>query len=306
MTRILLLGAGGQLGTELRRSLPRLGELVCATRSGALPDGRPCERIDLEDASAAAGLVAGLAPDVVVNAAAYTAVDRAEAEPESAYRVNAAAPAALAAACRGHGALLLHYSTDYVFDGDTRDAWREDDPVAPLNVYGASKLAGEQAVRGSGARHLVLRTSWVYAGHGRNFLRTMLRLAEEGAPLRVVDDQFGAPTPAAWLADATARLLAAPPSRSGLWHAAATGCTSWYGFAAAIFELAVPRGLLKRLPDLQAVTTAGYPAAARRPACSCLDTARMEADFGIRAPQWREALASVLDAIAAGRGARPG
>ncbi|NZA26431.1 dTDP-4-dehydrorhamnose reductase [Luteimonas sp. SJ-92] len=304
--RILLLGANGQLGTELRRSLAPLGQVACATRDGTLAGDAPCERVDLEDAAGAAELVARLAPDAVVNAAAFTAVDRAETAAETAFRVNAAAPAALAAACRGRDALLIHYSTDYVFDGETGGAWREDDPVAPLNVYGASKLAGERAVRASGARHLVLRTSWVYAPHGHNFLRTMLRLAGEGRPLRVVDDQFGAPTPAGWLADVTARLLGSPPARSGLWHAAATGCTSWHGFAAAIFELALARGLLARPPELQTVATTEYAAAARRPARSCLDSSRLAADFGIQPLPWREGLAAVLDAIAAAPDRRPG
>src|SRR5690606_19445384 len=187
--RLLLLGGNGQVGTELRRSLAPLGEVVVATRDGRLGDALACEVADLDQPGTLAGLVARIAPDVVVNAAAHTRVDKAESEPEAAFRANAEAPWVLAEACRERDALLVHYSTDYVFDGRGTRPYREDDPVAPLGVYGASKLAGEQAVRASGARHLVFRTAWVYAAHGRNFLRTMLRLAGERDELRVVADQ---------------------------------------------------------------------------------------------------------------------
>ena len=208
--RILLLGANGQGGHELRRALALApaGELVCATRGGLLDDGSRCEIADLDRPASLSGLIERIAPDVVVNAAAYTAVDRAESEPEAAFRVNAEAPAALASACAARGILLVHYSTDYVFDGTARRPYREDDPVSPVSVYGRSKLAGEDAIRASGARHMIFRTAWVYAGRAHNFMQTMLRLARERDELRVVDDQVGSPTPAALIADVTAHDLA--------------------------------------------------------------------------------------------------
>jgi dTDP-4-dehydrorhamnose reductase len=232
--RLLLFGANGQVGHELRRSLAPLGEVVCATRSGALADGTTCETADFDDPASLPGVVARVAPDVVVNAAAYTAVDKAETDADAAFRANAAAPGAIADACARMGALLVHYSTDYVFDGAGSRPYREDDPVSPLGVYGASKLAGEQAVQGSSARHLVFRTAWVYADHGRNFLLTMLRLAKERDELRVVADQVGTPTPAALIADVTAQAIARPFTGSGLWHLTASGSTTWHGFAEAI------------------------------------------------------------------------
>lgn len=292
--KLLLLGANGQVGHELRRALAPLGEVVCTTRSGALADGRPCEVADLDRPETLAALVARIAPDVVVNAAAYTAVDAAETDRDAAFRANAEAPAALAAACAQSGALLVHYSTDYVFDGNATRPYREDDPTAPMGVYGASKLAGEEAVRASGARHLVFRTAWVYASHGRNFMRTMLRLAAEREELRVVADQVGTPTPAALIADVTAQVLARPFAGSGLWHLAATGGTSWHGFASAIVALAHARGLIARAPRVVPIATADYPTPARRPAWSRLDCGRLERDFGIALPGWQEALDAVL------------
>jgi dTDP-4-dehydrorhamnose reductase len=292
--KLLLLGANGQVGHELRRALAPLGEVVCTTRSGALADGRPCEVADLDRPETLAALVARIAPDVVVNAAAYTAVDAAETDRDAAFRANAEAPAALAAACAQSGALLVHYSTDYVFDGNATRPYREDDPTAPMGVYGASKLAGEEAVRASGARHLVFRTAWVYASHGRNFMRTMLRLAAEREELRVVADQVGTPTPAALIADVTAQVLARPFAGSGLWHLTATGGTSWHGFASAIVALAHARGLIARAPRVLPIATADYPTPARRPAWSRLDCGRLERDFGIALPGWQEALDAVL------------
>ncbi|WP_149194952.1 dTDP-4-dehydrorhamnose reductase [Luteimonas suaedae] len=296
--RILLFGADGQVGRELRRALAPLGTLVLSTRNGRLADGSHCEAADLEWPGTLTALIDRAAPDIVVNAAADTAVDLVEDAPERAFRVNAEAPAAIAAACARCGALLVHYSTDYVFDDGSERPRRESDAPKPLNVYGASKLAGEEAVRGSGARHLLLRTSWVYAMHGRNFLLTMLRLAAEHGVVRVVDDQFGSPTPASWLADATAHVLQRPPVGSGLWHVSASGCTSWHGFADAIFELAQAHGLLGRRPELVSIATSDYPATARRPGRSCLDSSRFRADFGIDVPEWRSALAGVLERMA--------
>lgn len=290
--KILLLGANGQVGHELRRALAPLGNIACTTRNGILDDGTPCNVADFDDPASLLALVERVAPDVVVNAAAYTAVDRAETERDAAFRVNAEAPGELARACADRDALLVHYSTDYVFDGTGTRPYREDDPTAPLGVYGASKLAGEQAIRGSGARHLILRTAWVYAAHGRNFLLTMLRLARERDELRVVADQVGTPTSAALIADTTAGLLSQPFRDSGLWHLTARGHTSWHGFATAIMEEATARGLLDRAPRVVPIATAEYPTPARRPAYSCLDTAHLSRDFAIELPGWRDGLSA--------------
>ena len=292
--KLLLLGGNGQVGRELRRSLAPLGELVVATREGCAGDAAA----DFDAPESLAALVAGSAPDVVVNAAAYTAVDQAETDREAAFRVNAEAPAALARACAGRGALLVHYSTDYVFDGNATRPYREDDPTAPLGVYGESKLAGEAAIRESGARHAILRTAWVYAAHGRNFLRTMLRLAGERDALRVVADQVGAPTPASWIADATAAMLRRGIDGAGTWHVVADGETSWHGFASAIMREAVAAGLLARAPSVLPIGTADYPTPARRPAYSVLDTARLQRDFGLRPPGWETGLRATLRELA--------
>src|SRR5690606_25058126 len=238
MTRLLLVGGNGQLGRELRRSLAPLGELVVATRDGRLHDGGSAIAADLADPQHLAGVVREVAPDAVINAAAYTAVDKAESEPEAAFRINGEAPGALARACAAAGIPLVHYSTDYVFDGSGTRPYREDDPTAPLGTYGASKLAGEQAIRAAGGRHLVFRTAWVYAAHSHNFLRTMLRLGAERDELRVVADQVGTPTPAALIAEVTAvalRRALDDTGTSGTWHLVADGQTSWHGFAEAIF-----------------------------------------------------------------------
>lgn len=294
--KLLLLGGNGQVGRELRRALPALGEVVVATRAGA--EGELAADFDAPES--VGELVRRIAPDVVVNAVAYTAVDRAESEPDAAFRVNALAPAAIGQACAATGALLLHYSTDYVFDGSASRPYREDDATAPLGVYGASKLAGEEAVRASGARHAILRTAWVYAAHGKNFLHTMLRLARERDELRVVGDQVGAPTPAAWIADASARIVAHGVPASGTWHLVAAGETSWHGFAEAIMDEALAAGLLARRPRVLPITTADYPTPARRPAYSVLDTTRLRWDFGIIAPEWRGGLHAVIEELAAG------
>ena len=295
--RVLLLGADGQLGTELRRRLAPLGELVAATRDGTLDDGR-CEAADFSEPGTLPALVARVAPDVVVNAAAHTAVDRAEQERDLSFRLNAEAPAALAAACRDRGARFVHYSTDYVFDGRGTRPYREDDPTAPLGVYGASKLAGEEAVRASGADAMIFRTAWVYASHSHNFLRTMLRVGAERDELRVVADQVGTPTPAALIADVTARALRHATGRSGTWHVTPAGQTSWHGFAEAIFAGAVARGLLARAPKVHAITTVDYPTPAARPGYSVLDTGKLQRDFGIGLPDWRDGLDRVLDELA--------
>lgn len=292
-----MLGGNGQVGRMLRRVLPALGEVIVATRDGAAAD----VAADLDQPQALPALVRQIAPDVVVNAAAYTAVDRAESEPEAAFRANAEAPAALARRCATTGALLVHYSTDYVFDGRSARPYREDDATAPLGVYGMSKRAGEEAIRASGARHMILRTAWVYAAHGHNFLRTMLRLAGEREELRVVADQVGAPTPAAWIAEATGQLLRQGAQASGTWHLTAAGETSWHGFAQAIMDEAQAAGLLTRRPRVLPITTAEYPTAARRPAYSVLDTAKLQQDFGIAPPAWRDGLRATVRELAKAR-----
>jgi dTDP-4-dehydrorhamnose reductase len=303
--KTLLLGASGQVGSEARRSLASLGTLVSATRGGRLADGAPCEVADFDDPRSLTDLVQHIAPDVVVNAAAYTAVDRAESEREAAFRVNAEGPAAIAQACARRGALLVHYSTDYVFDGAASRPYREDDPTSPLGVYGASKLAGEEAIRASGARHLILRTAWVYAAHGKNFLRTMLRLAAERERLGVVADQFGTPTSAALIADETARLLAGGTPANGTWHLTASGSTSWHGFAVEIFRGAVERGLLDKAPVVDAIATADYPTPARRPASSVLDNRALQAATGRALLDWQVGLGLVLDTLRTGSARAP-
>ena len=292
--KILLLGGNGQVGRELRRSLLALGDVIVATR-----DGEGGNAIaDFDQPQSLAALIETIAPDVVVNAAAYTAVDKAETDGVAAFRINAEAPAAIAQACARGDALLVHYSTDYVFDGRSTRPYLEDDTTAPLGVYGASKLAGEQAIRNSGARHAILRTAWVYAAHGKNFLLTMLRLAGDRDELRVVADQFGAPTPAAWIADATSALLRHGVAESGTWHLTTQGHTSWHGFASCIIGEAHALGLLPRKTVVLPITTADYPTPAQRPAYSVLDTTRLQRDFGFVPPDWRDGLKQTLTELA--------
>lgn len=292
--RILLLGGNGQVGHELRRALASLGEIVVTTRSGELPDGGPCESFDLNAPGTFAPLLARIVPDIVVNATAHTAVDRAEDEPELAFRANAEAPTEIARVCAARGATLVHYSTDYVFDGQGTCPYREEAPTAPLGVYGASKLAGEQGIQASGANHLILRTAWVYANRGSNFLRTMLRLGAEREELRVVADQRGCPTPAWLIADATAEILRQGVKESGIRHLVAGGETTWHGFAEAIFDEAHARGLIARRPHVVPIATADYPTRARRPRYSVLDTARLRQEYAIALPDWHEALRLTL------------
>ena len=271
--RILLTGPTGQVGWELAPRLAALGEVVALDRSA----------LDLADAGVLRARVRDVRPDVIVNAAAYTAVDRAESEPELALAINGVAPGVLAEEAKRLGALLVHYSTDYVFDGTKEGAYVEDDATNPLSVYGRTKLDGERAIRASGCRHLILRTSWVYASRGHNFLLTMLRLGAERSELRVVDDQRGAPTWARDIAGATVRLLTNPPE--GLLHLTAAGETTWHGFACEIMRLAGLTAVVQRIP------AAEYPAVARRPANSVLDNARLRAVAGIVMPPWEESLA---------------
>ncbi|WP_313457054.1 dTDP-4-dehydrorhamnose reductase [Stenotrophomonas sp.] len=294
---LLVLGGNGQLGQELLRALAPLGTLVVSTRSGQLADGTPCEMADFNEPESLPPLLDRIRPAWVVNAAAYTAVDRAEDDRDAAWRANAEAPGVIARWCAAAGVPMVHYSTDYVFDGQGTRPYREDDATAPLGVYGASKLAGEEAVRAAGGRHLIFRTAWVYAAHSANFLRTMLRLGAERDVLRVVADQVGTPTPAVLIADVTAKVLQNAGGLSGTWHLTATGETSWYGFAEAIFAAAVAKGVLERAPKVEPITTDEYPTPAKRPAYSHLDVSKLEADFDISLPGWQQGLDRVIDQI---------
>ncbi|MGE8246158.1 MAG: dTDP-4-dehydrorhamnose reductase [Stenotrophomonas maltophilia] len=291
---ILLLGANGQLGRELQRALAPLGTIVATTRTGVLPYGSVCEVADFDQPGSLTALLDHLHPSVVVNAAAYTAVDRAEDDRDAAFRANAEAPGVLARWCAQACVPLVHYSTDYVFDGQGTRPYREDDATAPLGVYGASKLAGEDAIRAAGGQHLIFRTAWVYASHSANFLRTMLRVGADRDALRVVADQIGTPTPARLIADVTAQALQHDGGLSGTWHLTAKGETSWHGFAEAIFAEAVAAGVLPRAPTVEAITTAEYPTPAQRPAYSHLDVAKLEKDFGVTLPRWQDGLKQVI------------
>ncbi|WP_284615579.1 dTDP-4-dehydrorhamnose reductase [Aquabacterium humicola] len=288
--KTLLLGAEGQVGWELRRALATLGTLVVAGRA----DGA-----DLADPDRLAATVRALAPQVIVNAAAYTAVDRAESEAALAQTINADAPAALARVAADSGAWLLHYSTDYVFDGSGERPWREDDATGPLSAYGRSKLAGEDAIRASGCRHLILRTSWVHAARGGNFARTMLRLAAERDELKVVDDQVGAPTGAELLADLgalTLRDAMRRPELGGTYHACAAGETSWCGYARHVIGWAKARGLALRVaPEaVQPIPSSAYAVPARRPLNSRLDTRKLREAFGVTLPPWQQGVERML------------
>ncbi len=296
---VLVFGGNGQVGQELLRALMPLGEVVATTRSGQLPDGSACEVADFNQPDSLAALLDRLQPSVVVNAAAYTAVDHAEQEREAAFAANAVAPGVIARWCAAHDVPFVHYSTDYVFDGRSTTPYGEDEPTAPLGVYGTSKRDGEDAVRAAGGRHLIFRTAWVYASHGANFLRTMLRAGAERDALRVVADQFGTPTPAALIADVTALALQHPGQLSGTWHLTAGGQTSWHGFAKAIFAEASAAGVLNKVPQVEAIASSEYPTPAKRPAWSVLDNRKLQHDFGLELPPWQAGLKRVIAEIAA-------
>ena len=295
--KILLLGKSGQLGWELQRSLAPLGELIALDRHGA--NGLYG---DLAELDGLAATVRAVQPQVIVNAAAYTAVDQAESEPALAQRINAEAPAALAREAEACGALLLHYSTDYVFDGSGQRPWREDAATGPLSVYGQTKLAGEQAIVDAGCPHLILRTSWVYAARGGNFARTMLRLAGECERLTVIDDQWGAPTGAELIADVSAHAIAQTrrqPAKSGIYHLAAAGETSWHGYAQYVIDQTRqlrPEVALK-VQEIAPIPTSQYPTPARRPHNSRLDCSKLQAAFELRLPPWQDGVRRLLTEI---------
>lgn len=303
---ILLLGANGQVGFELVEHLAPLGTIVAATRSGVLPGSIPCERIDFATPGAAADAIARLRPDIIVNAAAYTAVDAAEDDREAAMRANGDALGEIGEAARVAGSLTVHYSTDYVFPGDGDRPYREDDATGPVSVYGHSKLAGEQALAATGASHLIFRTAWVYGARGHNFLRTMLRVGREREELRVVDDQRGAPTPAVLIAAVTAQALRQwrlsdvdqRAAMSGVYHLTSSGETTWCGFARAIFDRAARAGLIGRAPIVQAIASHEFPAKATRPAYSVLDGSRLRDRFGLHLPSWETGLDRVIAELA--------
>lgn len=297
MKTILLTGGSGQVGWELQRTLAPLGKVYAPSS----------HELDLADVDAIVRAMRQIRPHLVVNAGAYTAVDQAESEPELAMAINGTAPGVLAQEAKRMHAALVHFSTDYVFDGSKSGPYRETDPVHPLSSYGRSKLAGEEAIRAVGVPHLILRTSWVYGVRGRNFLLTVLRLAQERNTLSVVDDQIGAPTWSRMIAQATALALARGnlAEVSGTYHLSNTGVVSWYGLARAILEeyraRLQSRGwppLMLVPPALIPITSEQYPAKAKRPANSVLDNGKLEKTFGIRLPDWRESLGMALEEVA--------
>lgn len=293
--KLLLLGRNGQLGFELTRALAPLGEIVAFDHAGC----------DLASPDAIRRTIADIHPDVIVNAAAYTAVDKAESEPDTARAINAVAPGIIGEEARHIGARVIHYSTDYVFDGAKPSPYREDDATRPLCVYGETKRDGELALAASVAEHFIFRTSWVFGAHGGNFVKTILRLAADRETLKVVADQFGAPTSAALIADMTAQVVGqlryrdAAAMPSGVYHMVAAGETSWHGFAQTILRGAAARGrMLKLTPEsVAAISTSEYPLPAKRPANSRLDTTKLRQTFGLTPPPWQAGLDHVLDQI---------
>lgn len=293
---ILVTGVTGQVGGALLKVLGPAGSIVAADR----------DQLDLAQPNRIASVLSRIGPDLIINAAAFTAVDRAEDETEMAFRVNAEAPGAIAQWAALHNVPVIHFSADYVFDGAGSRPWREDDPANPLSIYGASKLAGEKAVRSVGGPHLIVRTSWVYASMGTSFFRTIVRLAQERKELRVVADQFGAPTPARLIADALAsivgrnRVLLANrfAEARGVVNLAASGEITWYGFAVAIVEGLRARGVALAVESIVPIATKDYSTKARRPANSRLDLTRLRQVFGIDTPKWDQALAVELDHLA--------
>lgn len=290
--KILLLGKNGQVGWELQRSLTPLGDVVALDRQGS--DGL-CG--DLADLDGLRNTIRQVRPDVLVNAAAYTAVDKAESDVLTAGLINAQAPGLMAQELHALGGWLVHFSTDYVFDGSGSTAWCETDRTAPLNQYGLSKLHGEQAIQASGCRHLIFRTSWVYAARGNNFARTMLRLAAERERLSVIDDQIGAPTGAELLADVSAhaiRQAVLQPGLGGLYHLAAAGETSWCGYARHVIDQARRDGAVLAVQAIEPIPSSAYPVAATRPKNSRLDTGKLSRSFNLHLPDWKSGVSRML------------
>ncbi|MDX1573279.1 MAG: dTDP-4-dehydrorhamnose reductase [Methylophaga sp.] len=281
--KILLFGKDGQVGFELQRSLAPLGEVIALNR----------QQLDLSDTTAITNSIYQHRPDWIVNAAAYTAVDKAETEQELAMQINALAPEVMANAAARIGCGLLHYSTDYVFDGSKASPWLETDIASPINVYGQTKWIGEEAIQASGCQHLIVRTSWVYDARGHNFLNTMLRLAHSKEQLAIVDDQIGAPTWSRHIADISVHLLrTATPLNNGVYHLTASGQTSWFGFARAIFQRAGAHGM--KVPELTPIHSKDYPTPAARPANSLLNGQKLYQNFGLRLPDWQQSLSLVM------------
>lgn len=305
---ILLLGANGQLGRSFieHGRLATLGRLTLASRDGRCFDNTEIETVNLAEPHMLAALLDRTQPQVIVNAAAYTAVDRAENEELLALCVNGESVGVLGGWAQRHGTLVVHYSTDYVFDGASTHPYAIDAPTAPLSSYGRSKLAGEKALRDSGAHHFIFRTSWVYSIHGQNFLLTMLRLGAERDLLRVVADQYGAPTSTELIVDGTLaalqQWLGQPPEEratfEGTHHLVASGETTWHGFASAIFDLAGPMGLLTRRPEVLAINSQDFPTQAKRPNYSVLDNTGFQRQFAVTLPTWRDGLRSVMRELA--------
>lgn len=302
--KLLLLGKGGQVGWELQRALAPLGEVHAFDFDSMGPEQAPHLRADFSQPEQVAELVRVVRPDVVVNAAAHTAVDKAESEADLVRRINTTAPGLIAAEAAKLGALMVHYSTDYVFDGSGDAARTEDSPAHPLSVYGQTKLEAEQAIQASGCKHLIFRTSWVYAARGGNFAKTMLKLAAEREELKVISDQIGAPTGADLLADVTAhavRAVRADAALQGLYHLVADGETSWHAYARFVIEWARSRGVaIKVSPEaILPIPTSAYPTTARRPLNSRLSTARLQQAFDLRLPHWQQGVERMLTEILA-------
>lgn len=297
LPKILITGINGQVGFELQRSLAPLGQLIPLSRS----------QLDLADASAVTALLDKFQPDVIVNPAAYTAVDKAEADQATAYAVNVAAPAAMAQWVKGNNALMVHYSTDYVFDGEKAQAYLEEDEVNPQSVYGATKQQGEAVITDTTNRHIILRTSWVFGAYGNNFLKTMLRLAAEREALSIVNDQIGAPTSAALIADVTAHIVRDYlafgeefiDECTGVFHLAADGETSWHGYAQYVITLAEQAGVTLKIKatDVKGIPSSDYPTPAKRPANSRLNTEKLKAVFDLQLPNWQDGVSHAFTMI---------
>jgi dTDP-4-dehydrorhamnose reductase len=293
--RILLLGKNGQVGWELQRSLVPLGELIALDRQG---EEDLCG--DLSNLAGITETIEKIAPDVIVNAAAFTAVDKAESEPDLAARINTQAVQVMAEEAARIGALLVHYSSDYVFNGSGSSPWRETDPAAPLSVYGKTKLSGERVIIASHCRHLIFRTSWVYAGRGKNFAKTMLKLAAERQDLSVIDDQVGAPTGAELISDVSAHAIRAAisnPDLSGVYHLAADGETSWCAYAQFVIEVALRQGQRLSVTEIKPIPTSQYPTPAARPLNSRLDTTKLKSTFGFYLPHWKQGVERMLNEL---------